>query len=137
LIETSPDAIEVHWFRQKSDVTSATPVETEEKDAHGNTWYDYGGPGWYPIEKLIEEGAPPPDSMDEGDIETAIATGWQGYDIDFNVLTIRKEAVQFRWVYKAVIIYRDMGTSAQSEINRSEVEQEVIRLDSKYDLKIE
>ena len=137
LIETSPDAIEVHWFRQKSDVTSATPVETEEKDAHGNTWYDYGGPGWYPIEKLIEEGAPPPDSMDEGDIETAIATGWQGYDIDFNVLTIRKEAVQFRWVYKAVIVYRDMGTSAQSEINRSEVEQEVIRLDSKYDLKIE
>lgn len=136
LTQTSPESLEIYWFRQKSDVTSATPV-AEEADAHGNTWYDYGGPGWYPIEKLIEEGGQPPDSMSEEDIETAVANGWQGYAVNFNTLTVRKEAVPFQWIYKAVIVYRDMSTSEQSEINRSEVEQKIIRLDSPYDLKIE
>ena len=136
LTQTSPESLEIYWFRQKSDVTSATPV-AEEADAHGNTWYDYGGPGWYPIEKLIEEGGQPPDSMSEDDIETAVANGWQGYAVNFNTLTVRKEAVPFQWIYKAVIVYRDMSTSEQSEINRSEVEQKIIRLDSPYDLKIE
>lgn len=117
LVETSPEAIEVHWFRKKADVTSTTPTN-EEVDKHNNTWFDYGGPGWYPIEKLIEE----------GDLN---------YAVDFNVLTVRKEAVPYRWTYKAVIVYRDMSTSAESEINRSEVEQDVIRLDSQYDLKVE
>lgn len=136
LIKSSPESIEIYWFRQKSDVTSATPIE-EERDAHGNTWFDYGGPGWYPIEKLIEEGGQPPQDMTEDQIETAVANGWQGYDIDFNILTIRKEAVPFKWIYKAVIVYRDMSKNEQPEINRSEVEQEIIRLDSPYNLKIE
>lgn len=117
LTQTSPEAIEVHWFRQKADVTSTTPTE-QEKDEHGNTWFDYGGPGWYPIEKLIQEGD-------------------KNYAINFNELTVLKEAVDFKWIYKAVIVYRDMSTTEQSEINRSEVEQEIIRLDSKYALKVE
>lgn len=117
LTESSPEAIEVHWFRQKSNVTSTTPTE-EERDEHGNTWYDYGGPGWYPIEYLTQEGD-------------------TNYAIDFNKLTILREAVPFKWTYKAVIVYRDMSTTEQSEINRSEVEQEITRLDSQYDLRIE
>ena len=119
LIEQSPEAIEVKWYRQKSDVTSATPIPEQDADEHGNTWYDYGGPGWYPIEKLIEE----------GDL---------GYSISpSHTLTVMKEAVQFQWIYKCVIVYRDLGVESQPEINRSEVEQLIVRLDSPYDLVIE
>ncbi len=90
-----------------------------EKDGHGNTYYDYGGDGWYPIELMINEGE------DSGN-----------YDIDFNELVVRRDAVLFKNTYKAVIVYRDMSQDEQPEITRCEVEQEIVRIDSAYDLVI-
>ena len=117
-----PASCEVIWYRQKSDVTSATPSK-EEADDHGNTWWDYGGNGWYPVEKLIEV-------IEEIDGEPRL-----NYAINFNELTVDISAVPFKWLYKAVIIYRDTETGA--EITRVEAEQEIIRIDSPYDLEIE
>ena len=117
-----PASCEVIWYRQKSDVTSATPSK-EEADDHGNTWWDYGGNGWYPVEKLIEV-------VEEIDGEPR-----RNYAINFNELTVDISAVPFKWLYKAVIIYRDTETGA--EITRVEAEQEIIRIDSPYDLEIE
>lgn len=119
LVEETPEAVQIMWFRQDADVTSATPIPEQDEDEHGNTWFDYGGPSWYPIDKLIAE----------GDLN---------YDIDAQGnLIILKEAVQFQWTYKCVMVYRDLGTEEQREITRAEVEQLITRLDSPYNLEIE
>lgn len=122
----SKDSCEVYWFRQKSDVTSSTPNETNApKDAHGKTWFDYGGPGWYPVEKLTE-------IIEEVDGEPR-----RNYSINFNELTVDISAVPYKWTYKAVIVYRDMTAAEQPIIAMVEATQEITRLDSPYDLDIE
>ena len=117
----SPDTCEVHWFKQDPSITQEV-VERQgwSKDGHGNTEYDYGGDGWYPISRMITEGE----------------EGSGNYDIDFNTLVVRRDAVLFKNLYKAVIVYRDMDADEQPEITRCEAEQYVIRADSAYDLVI-
>lgn len=116
-----PSTCTVHWFVQDPSVTQEYVERMGwEKDAHNNTYFDYGGDGWYPIELMINN--------DE--------EGSGNYDIDFNTLVVRRDAVQFKNKYKAVIVYRDMSTDEQREITRCSVEQEVARLDSIYDLEI-
>lgn len=117
----SPDSCQVYWFKQDPQVTQEYVERMGwEKDDHGKTYYDYGGDGWYPIEKMIN------DSED----------GAGNYDIDFNTLVVRRDAVLFKNTYKAVIVYRDMQSKEQREITRCSVEQEIVRLDSLYDLVI-
>lgn len=117
----SEENCQVYWFKQDPTVT-AEFVERMgwQKDEHNNTLYDYGGDAWYPIDLLITKG--------ENDAVN--------YDIDFDTLVVRRDAVQFKNKYKAVIVYRDMSTDEQREITRVEVEQEIVRLDSAYDLVI-
>jgi len=50
----NPENCEVQWFRQKADITIADVTE-EDKDEHNKTWFDYGGNGWYPINKFIAD----------------------------------------------------------------------------------
>lgn len=113
-----PETCQVLWFKEDTRVTMDFVEQSEwEKDDHNKTAYDYGGDGWYPIDLMIKE----------GDLN---------YDVDFDTLTIRKEAVPFKNNYKAVIVYRDMSTTEQKEIANVEVLQEVVRLDSRYDLEL-
>lgn len=117
----SADTCQVYWFKQDPEVTQEYAERLGwTKDAHGNTYYDYGGDGWYPIELMI-------NNSEEGS---------GNYDIDFNTLVVRRDAVLFKNVYKAVIVYRDMDSKEQSEITRCSVEQEIVRADSEYDLVI-
>lgn len=117
----SADTCQVYWFKQDPQVTQEYAERMGwEKDGHGNTYYDYGGDGWYPIELMINEGE----------------EGSGNYDIDFNELVVRRDAVLFKNTYKAVIVYRDMSQDEQPEITRCEVEQEIVRIDSAYDLVI-
>lgn len=121
----------VHWFRQKADAT-ADIVDRSEKDKYGKTYYDYCGPGWYPIEKL----------------KYNAITGNLDYVVDGNKLTIYKDAVPYKYNYMAVISIleeEELSTTAYDgskiksykELNKVSVVQEVIRLDTKYDLSIE
>lgn len=118
------DSCEVYWFREKSDVTSATFTE-DEKDEHGFTPFDYSGPGWYPVDRLIEV------------VEEVGGEQRRNYDIKFNELSIDISAVPYKWNYKAVIVYRDKNTAEKSIITMVQVEQLVERIDSPYDLDIE
>lgn len=119
------DNCEVYWFREKSDVTSATFTEAE-KDEHGFTPFDYSGPGWYPVDRLIE-------TVEQIDDENKR----MNYAVNFNELTIDISAVPYEWMYKAVIVYRDKGKPEQPMITMVEAEQLIKRLDSSYDLEIE
>lgn len=118
---TEDPKCEVHWFRQRADIAEGADAG-EEVDKHGKTYFFYGGPGWYPIEKF-------------GD-----GSGYSIGGTNGNQLTIAKEAILWRWKYKAVIVYvtteQENGKEYYKELNRSEVEQEVINRSSKYDLEI-
>lgn len=103
----SEENCRVYWFRQKWDVDRTWPAD-EDKDEYNKTYVDYAGVGWYPIEKL-----------DDAD----------NYDIKFNRLTIKKEAVAWKWRYKAVVVYNNEVTM--------DATQDITRLDSKYNLVIE
>jgi hypothetical protein len=73
-----PSTCTVHWFVQDPSVTQEYVERMGwEKDAHNNTYFDYGGDGWYPIELMI-------NNSEEGS---------GNYDIDFNTLVVRRDAV--------------------------------------------
>lgn len=102
---------QVRWFVQNWNVTRGSeyaPTE-EDKDEFNKTWLDYTGPGWMPIDKLIEDGNP-------------------YYEINFNELTVKKDAVPWKWEYRAVIIYQ--------KSSQHDAYKEVVRFDSKYNLDI-
>lgn len=114
----SQESCECHWFIEDPQVTSEFAERNEwPRDKHNNTEFQYGGDGWYPIQMLIDEGN-------------------ANYSIDFNTLSIRRDAVLFKNNYKCVIVYRDISSEHQSEVTRQEALQQIVRLDSKYDLEL-
>ena len=59
----------VKWFRRNSSVMKQTPNDTTnvtgedvtipgqaDRDEFGNVWTDYTGPGWEPIENVLDDG---------------------------------------------------------------------------------
>lgn len=120
---------EALWFRQKADITLADVGEAD-KDEHNKTWFDYGGNGWYPIQKFL-------DNRDAC-AGTYLNNEWEPYYLINNgVLKIRKDAVKFKWRYKLVIIYRDSSNN-NYDVKIFPVDPITItRADSQYDLDLE
>lgn len=100
---------EVHWFREKYNILTSTPTD-EEIESYGCNWTDWTGPGWIPIELLMED-------------------GYGYYDVNYNELLIRKEAVPWKWRYKVVVVYKE--NTVVSAV------QDITRFDSDYNLAIE
>lgn len=101
---------EIKWFRQQVDVTHEYAAKYGTPDAHNKLWTDYTGPGWMPIEYYMQD-----------------SRGF--YNVDYDTLTVRKEAVDWKWKYKVVVIYNDNVIAT--------AEQEITRFDSQYDLTLE
>lgn len=109
---------EIHWFRQDFSVTAEWAAQNSGEgamlsnwpDSHNKIWTDYTGPGWIPMEYLI-------------------ADGRDYYNVDYDTLTVRREAVPWKWRYKVVVIYNDNVIAT--------AEQDITRFDSPYDLTIE
>lgn len=116
----------VRWFIQDATVTESS-VDKTIVDEHNKASIDYSGPGWRPIEELMEE--TPKGQEDKNN-----------YKIGDNYsLTIKSAAVPTKWKYKAVIVYyqQDSKTNFYNEINKSEIIKEVTKLDSPYNLYLE
>lgn len=115
---------EIHWFRRDPRQMQGNVVD-KDKDIHNKTWYDYAGPGWMPIGSTVNGRA----------IENADA-----YEVDFNVLTINRKAIDWQWLYKAVVTY--YGSMGQSTLEDPDLKetielsqtQMVYNTDSKYNL---
>lgn len=118
---------EVYWFRQDPRRTVADVVEAD-RNVHNKTWYDYAGPGWMPIDSTVNG-----RSIEDSEY----------YNVDFNVLTVRREAVKWQWLYKVVIVY--YGTTGDQGLNDPELNvvtqvaatQVVMNASSPYDLKMQ
>lgn len=113
----------VYWFRRRCDQTYETPTE-EDRDDWNMTWVDYAGPGWIPIEHLMDN-----DFLGEDA---------HHYDVNFDTLTVYQAAVPWQWEYKAVVVYT--GQTANGSISGSNIlfaTEFVTNLDSDYNLVLE
>lgn len=96
----------VKWFRRNSSVMRQTPNDTTnvtgeditipgqaDRDEFGNVWTDYTGPGWEPIENVLDNGL--------GDAKTE----WNRVLDDGQTLRVFLEGVIWEWDYKVVCLY--------------------------------
>lgn len=128
------DNCRVYWFRRKLDCTLDTPTE-EDRDEWGMTWVDYAGPGWIPIKKLGLTTTQYRDTDGDGVLEPFEV---RAYDVDFDKLTVYKEAVPWEYEYKAVVVYT--GATSGTAISGSNIlsaTETVHYLDTEYNLALE
>ena len=104
----------VKWFRRNSSVMKQTPNDTTnvtgedvtipgqaDRDEFGNVWTDYTGPGWEPIENVLDDGL--------GDAKTE----WNRVLDDKQTLRVFLEGVTWEWDYKVVCLYYTIEKDSQ------------------------
>lgn len=102
------------WYREDLTIPNEHEPNKDDRDDDGKTYFDYGGPGWRPIEHFIE---------DEHD----------GYKLNEDgSLRVYKSEVPWQWRFKLVGIY-----STDDKNTYGEDIAFVKNRDSKYDLDIQ
>ncbi len=125
---TARETCKFMWFRQKYSATGdkvnhgtpGDPEDTGDKDEFGRTWYDYGGNGWAPIERLMLSGNP-----NDADYDPVFGEGpytANGYSFEdetwHEILNVGIAAVPWKWMYKLVCVYNPTATTQDEKLAR-------------------
>ncbi len=120
------DDCEVRWFRRNSSIMESTP-SSQDVDQYNKTWTDYTGPGWEPIENVLDDGL--------GSVKTV----WNAVLDDGKTLRVYEPGVTWQWDYKCVCIYYKQVREDENEtLIYEQAEHTVVNssYDSKYALKV-
>lgn len=116
---TSKDTCKFMWFRQKYSATMDKVDKDKDKDEYGRTWYDYGGNGWAPIEKIMKPAADEPffgESANGTNQYSFKDPTWQ------QTLNVGIEVVPWQWKYKVVCVYNPTPNTLEDKLERGSKE---------------
>lgn len=123
---TSRETCKFYWFRQKYSATMDKVDKDNDKDEFGRSWWDYGGNGWAPIEKIILPGTDPGDGSDWSEFFGEGANGVNQYrfedDTWHQTLNVGIEVVPWQWRYKVVCVYNSVAENVEDKLNRPNTE---------------
>lgn len=123
---TSRETCKFYWFRQKYSATMDKVDKDNDKDEFGRSWWDYGGNGWAPIEKIMLPGTDPGDGSDWSEFFGENANGVNEYRFDddtwHQTLNVGIAAVPWQWRYKVVCVYNSVAESVEDKLNRPNTE---------------
>lgn len=119
---TAPETCKFVWFRQKYSATMDKVDKDNDKDEYGRTWWDYGGNGWAPIDKIMLPGADPGDGKPWSEFFGENANGINQYSYKdpewHQTLNVGINVVPWQWKYKVVCIYNPSATTIEEKLER-------------------
>lgn len=119
---TAPETCKFIWFRQKYSATMDKVDKDNDKDEYGRTWWDYGGNGWAPIDKIMLPGTDPGDGKPWSEFFGENANGINQYSYKdpewHQTLNVGINVVPWQWRYKVVCVYNPSATNIEEKLER-------------------
>lgn len=113
---TSKETCKFIWFRQKYSATMDKVNDKTDQDEYGKTWYDYGGNGWAPIERIMKT---PADDPIFGEDDPAFVNKYNFDDPTWHqTLNVGIDNIAWQWRYKVVAVYNPIPKTDSDKKNR-------------------